>query len=370
MMWTKKWTGLALAALVAATAARAGEAGDPAASAAPPTGEISAEAAAADIERAAEAAAADIERAVEALLAGETSVDKAVAAADIERAVETLLASDLGAEAAALDIRRAAAEARLQALGERAKEMRRMARSTAQSWERRWRGVRNAARLGVFIKEADEADGVVVVGLIPGSGANQAGVLSEDLIVEVNGESLRAKDDPKEALREALRQVSPGDTVRLVVLRDGRAMPIEVVTDALPAYLNWDHSWEPPVVDLSHGYSPPPALRWTTAEANWQPPLHLLDIGQDLGEYFGVDSGVLVLDTPAKSALKPGDVLRRIDGADVASVADARRLLATIDDEAEAEVLRKKRNVKVAVKRAGGDGAEHVEVEVRVRDDD
>lgn len=247
--------------------------------------------------------------------------------------------------------------------------------SALEALEARWRrvSVADAARLGVMIKEADEADGVLVVGLVPDSGADEAGVRSNDVIVEVNGESLRASDSPAEALRAALRDVDPGDEVRLVVLRDGRTMPIDVVTTSLPAY----SFWAPYAKALGHEHSPPWVWRWTTSDTDEHPPLHLLDIGQDLGGYFGVESGVLVLDTPARSQLKPGDILRRVDGADVASAMDARRLLAAIDGEAEAEVLRKKRKVKVTVKPAGGKsaggksaGEGRERVEVRVREDD
>lgn len=232
--------------------------------------------------------------------------------------------------------------------------------SALAALEARWRraSAADAARLGVMIKEADEADGVLVAGLVPDGGADEAGVRSNDVIIEVNGESLRASDAPAEALRAALRDVAPGDEVRLVVLRDGRPMPIDVVTTSLPAY----SFWAPYAKALGHQHAPPRVWRWDTDE---HPPLHLLDIGQDLGGYFGVESGVLVLDTPARSQLKPGDILRRVDGADVASAMDARRLLAAIDGEAEAEVLRKKRKVKVTVK-----PAERVEEEVRMREDD
>ena len=76
--------------------------------------------------------------------------------------------------------------------------------------------------------------------------------------------------------------------------------------------------------------------------------LQFVDIGEDLGDYFGVDSGVLVLNAPGDSGLKPGDIVRRIDGADVASANEARRLLAaTSGDDAEVEVRRKNRKVEV-----------------------
>ena len=47
---------------------------------------------------------------------------------------------------------------------------------------------------------------------------------------------------------------------------------------------------------------------------------------------------MLVLDTPAKSELKPGDILKRIDGAAVSSARDAYRLLRRLEEDAQAEV--------------------------------
>lgn len=138
--------------------------------------------------------------------------------------------------------------------------------SALAALETRWRraSAADAARLGVMIKEADEADGVLVVGLVPDGGADAAGVRSNDVIIEVNGESLRASDAPAEALRAALRDVAPGDEVRLVVLRDGRTMPIDVVTTALPAY----SFWAPYAKALGHQHSPPRVWRWTPSDTD------------------------------------------------------------------------------------------------------
>ena len=81
--------------------------------------------------------------------------------------------------------------------------------------------------------------------------------------------------------------------------------------------------------------------------------LHLVDIGEDLGDYFGVDGGVLVLNVPGKSELKPGDIVRRIDGDDVGSSDEAYRLLAgSSDEDAELEVQRKNRKMALTVAKA------------------
>jgi len=74
------------------------------------------------------------------------------------------------------------------------------------------------------------------------------------------------------------------------------------------------------------------------AAAHGKGGLQLVDIGEDLGKYFGVDAGVLVLDVPPGSALKPGDILRRIDDADIGNAREAYRLLAELDAAGEATV--------------------------------
>ena len=109
------------------------------------------------------------------------------------------------------------------------------------------------------------------------------------------------------------------------------------------------------------------------------PELELVDIGEDLGKYFGVDSGVLVLDTPPGSNLKPGDILRRVDDADIRNAEEAHRLLADLDEDGTAAIRRenRSRNVKVEpvegmnrhfndIMRGHEDSGQEVEEEIEV----
>ncbi len=230
-----------------------------------------------------------------------------------------------------------------------------LAKEGPRAWNPRFhtRDQQKRAHLGVMIQDAEDDDGALVVSVLPHGGAAEAGINGEDLIVEVNGEPLTDAPSPSKALQTALRKVSPGDTVRLVVRRDGESLPVEVVTTP-----GVEHA----VVDDVLVFSATPWRpdrwrpdrwrpdRWRMAEPAQRPPLALVDIGQDLGDYFGVDAGVLVVDTPAGSELKPGDILQRIGGADVASSRDARRLLASAGATVEAQVLRKKRKTTVTVR--------------------
>ena len=229
-------------------------------------------------------------------------------------------------------------------------------------------GRRDRAFLGVLIAEQGE-DGIRVAGVSPGGGAEDAGLEADDVLVAINGESLVGDDEPIDILHEVLEGVDAGDAVEVVVLRGDETMPVEVTTKHVFAHrLHHDFDWRDYVddsfdwrdyvddnfdFDFDWHMRTPPRMGFSMRRAGRgfrdHDGLRLADIGEDLGSYFGVDAGVLVLDTPAGSEFKPGDILKRIDGAAVSSSADAYRLLRRLDEDAEAEVRRKNREVMVGV---------------------
>ena len=82
---------------------------------------------------------------------------------------------------------------------------------------RRRGGTGSAAFLGVG-GDGHGGDGARLAHVMPGSAAERAGLRDGDVLVRVDGVSV----DGFEALRTAIRARQPGDTVRLVYLRDGR----------------------------------------------------------------------------------------------------------------------------------------------------
>src|SRR5438132_9109688 len=82
---------------------------------------------------------------------------------------------------------------------------------------RRRGGTGSAAFLGVG-GDGHAGDGARLAHVMPGSAAERAGLRAGDVLVRVDGVSV----DGFEALRTAIRARQPGDTVRLVYLRDGR----------------------------------------------------------------------------------------------------------------------------------------------------
>ncbi|HEU4449737.1 MAG TPA: trypsin-like peptidase domain-containing protein [Gaiellaceae bacterium] len=70
----------------------------------------------------------------------------------------------------------------------------------------------------------DADEGVVVLSVVEGSGAEDAGLRPGDVVVSADGERLRAVED----LFELLRAREPGDRLELEVLRDGDRQTIAV----------------------------------------------------------------------------------------------------------------------------------------------
>lgn len=71
--------------------------------------------------------------------------------------------------------------------------------------------------------ELDVEEGALVAGVVPGSGAEEAGIEPGDVIVEVDGERVASMTQ----LTGVVRQHAPGDQLTLTLSRDGQ--PVEVL---------------------------------------------------------------------------------------------------------------------------------------------
>ena len=248
-------------------------------------------------------------------------------------------------EAARAEVQRAAKK-----LAEAARA--RIGSTDSKVWQLTYEDGDQRAFLGILIGGHSE-DGIVVGGVTPAGGAEAAGLKAKDLIVAIDGESLTGHERPLDVLHGVLGDVSPGGDVTLTVSRDGEVATYEVATTPrVEVKVEGVQSLVPTFGVVSPAAPLAPVRQVLDVVRSLGPAgqIHLVDIGEDLGDYFGVDGGVLVLNAPGKGELKPGDIVRRIDDADVASAAEAHRLLAASpDEEAEVEVRRKNRKVKLTV---------------------
>ncbi len=92
------------------------------------------------------------------------------------------------------------------------------------------------AILGINIGSHGEVkvDGVYITGVTPGGPADRAGIRSGDVIIALDGKKLLTGVDgnPNAELLRRMREVAPGDKVKIQYLRDGKPVTADVTTRA------------------------------------------------------------------------------------------------------------------------------------------
>jgi PDZ domain-containing protein len=205
-------------------------------------------------------------------------------------------------------------------------------------------------RLGVMLggpeRGADSA-GALVRAVMPDSPADAAGLRRGDVITRYNGTAL----DGAGKLVELARSLQPGDTVRLEYRRDGATENATLVADRMERRIEMAFRGMPggPGGDgMGRGMDMhmPGMDMHMMMFRHHAAGLQLVEVGKDLGEYFGTSEGFLVVKPPADSAspLKAGDVLLAIDGRKPQSVEHAFEILHSYapGEKAKLEVMRKK----------------------------
>jgi S1-C subfamily serine protease len=206
------------------------------------------------------------------------------------------------------------------------------------------RMLQSRAQLGVQLGEAvrvGERWGVRVERVTPGSPAERADIRAADVILAVDGSPLG--EEPARGLVERLAEVTPGDTVQILIHRDGQDRTVQVATDRRAVVFG-------PGVEagriLSEVIRDRPAILRLSRHG-----LELVDMNPGLGRYFGTETGVLVVDVPEDSplGLQAGDVILSIDGRAVRDRAHVQAILGSYrgDEEAEIRVQRDRRTVAV-----------------------
>ncbi len=217
------------------------------------------------------------------------------------------------------------------------------------------------AVLGVNISAGERrggaVKGVLVVGVTPGGPADKAGILSDDLILSVNGIDMGADVAwrANKKLQRFMRSVEPGDKLKVAYMRGdntGETTVIagEVTNEMLPkgypfSFLDdWDG-------EIS-GYGDLPFLfKWR--DTSVFSGLELVELTPGLGKYFKADEGLLVVRAPAneKLQIEDGDVIVRIGDRVPRSSDHAMRILESYasGEELKIDIIREKRKRTLSV---------------------
>ena len=236
------------------------------------------------------------------------------------------------------------------------------------------------ARLGISVNvrsRVTDSIGAYVNSVTPGGPAAKAGLKSGDIITRIDGTALvggdleSAPDQSAPGLRliEQVARLQPNDTIAMEFRRGAIHRTVPLVTGDEPATgmfgpdgfalrINPDEAPgdESGEERFRHRIGDPGAegLPYGAFTMTFNSPLadlELAPINPALGRYFGVASGVLVIDLPDSSplGLKPGDVVLAVGGRVPSNPPHLIRILLSYDagEEIRMDVMRMKRRESV-----------------------
>ena len=209
--------------------------------------------------------------------------------------------------------------------------------------------------VGVQLDDSSGHTGARVREVSPGGAAEQAGVRAGDLIVAVN-ETNVSGHAPAKRVVELLHDVKPGDKVDLKVLRDGQTRDFTVTARPDGDAFFFARQW--PGVPPVPGVPPLPRVKaftqWGGGPMIITGPVADMELARltpGLGRYFGSDTGVLVVRTPAGGTLglQDGDVILSIGGRKPIDSSHVIRILGSYDpgEKVTLEVMRLHRRISV-----------------------
>jgi S1-C subfamily serine protease len=206
---------------------------------------------------------------------------------------------------------------------------------------------------------ASDSIGARIESVTPGGPADRAGVRSGDIITRIGGKALvqstsvgaglgAMQSQPGLRLIEFSARLAPNDTVALQLRRGRSVRNVRLVTEPQRTVTYWRQpvagSNEQMAVELQQRYevlkSVEPMItqrdepltgtfydRWPLAA------LQLAPLNAELGQYFGISDGILVISVPRSSGLRlrGGDVILRVDGRTPASPVHLLRILQSYD---------------------------------------
>jgi S1-C subfamily serine protease len=218
--------------------------------------------------------------------------------------------------------------------------------------------------LGVVVDmraAASDSIGARIESVTPGGPADRAGVRSGDIITRIGGRALvrdpnvgagagAMQSQPGLRLIEFSARLAPNDTVALQLRRGKGVRNVRLVTEPQRTVTYWRQpvagSNEQMAVELQQRYevfkSPDPMvtqtrepLARTMYDMSPLANLQLAPLNAELGQYFGISDGILVISVPRNSGLRlrGGDVILRVDGRTPASPVHLLRILQSYDSE-------------------------------------
>ena len=227
--------------------------------------------------------------------------------------------------------------------------------------------------IGTVERRSADVQGVRILSVSPGGPADVAGLKAGDVIVSFAGQSLAGEGGkpPPQRLLAAVRQAKPDQPVALEYRRDGKSNTVQIVPKNLVesmAELRLADLGE--LGDLGHmdqlgnmgdmhdmpGMPALPRVRPFPAgmhDADVFGSAELVELSPHLGQYFGVEKGLLVVRAPHDERLKlqDGDVIIDIDGRVPGGVTHAYQILRSyrVSETLKLHIMRQQKRLELPI---------------------
>jgi len=203
-----------------------------------------------------------------------------------------------------------------------------------------------------------EERGVEVTTVDQDAPASKAGLKEHDVILTVNDQKIESV----EQLKRVIREIPAGRTVSIGISRDGQPMTLKAELAEREKVFDMDHGFSfsiPPIppVNIPAIHIPPinmPEMDMgpiVVVHSFARSGLLVENLTPQLGDFFGVKNGTGVLvrsvekgSRGEQAGFKAGDVIVKINGADVSDCSDFTRLLRKrTDNKAAISVIRERK---------------------------
>ncbi len=191
-------------------------------------------------------------------------------------------------------------------------------------------GTQGRASLGVFLQQSNDNQ-LLIAGFASQSNTKDSGVEEGDVLIAIDAQDLTGDLATASTVIEYLETIEPGAKVILTVMRGDEELQYTVETHSRPPMLGWIDrrlgdrqdlpyfEYRQERADRNDGWLD--RIPWGNRNVprDDKSDVEVTDLNPELGSYFGVDSGVLVLKASDESALEAGDVIVAVGDHDVAS---------------------------------------------------
>ena len=212
----------------------------------------------------------------------------------------------------------------------------------------RMEGREGRLMLGVTVGSGSERmGGLEVFSVTPGGPADKAGVQAGDIITAIGDTALDGEDGAG-TLSEALEKIEKGEAVKLAYRRGSDERTVDIVPEEIDRRFRFIAPLAPP----ARAPGMPMAPRFLDLVRGWGN-IELVNVSEELGEYFGTDKGLLIVSTPEDDELElqDGDVILAIGGREPDSPAHAMRILGSYQagEKVSIEIMRKRKKQSVEI---------------------